>query len=90
MNEHKHMTYSASAKDNETNQVKETSVYLLSDNLGRLPPAYTLTRKQVVALALRLASIHAIQTQETHLSKGKYYSDTGVYGIRIESNTKKG
>lgn len=80
----------APPKHNEIKQVKETSVYLLSDNLERLPPAYTLTRKQVVVLALRLASIHAIQTQEIYISKGKYYTDTGVYGIRIESSTKNG
>ena len=90
MNEQTQLIDSATAKNKETNQAKDTSVYFLSENFERLPPAYTLTRKHVVALALRLAATHANQTQETYFSKGKYYSDTNVYGIRIESNTKNG
>ncbi|MFG0679235.1 replication endonuclease [Pseudomonas sp. xss_4] len=90
MNEETQLIDSAPAKNKETNQAKDTSVYFLSENFERLPPAYTLTRKHVVSLALRLAATHANQTQETYFSKGKYYSDTNVYGIRIESKTKNG
>lgn len=90
MNKQPEVIDSPPAKNKETNQVKETSVFVLSDNFERLPPAYTLTRKDVVILALRLAAIHANRTPKTYLSKSKYYSDTNVYGIRIESNTKKG
>lgn len=90
MNEQTQLIDSAPAKNKETNQAKDTSVYFLSENFERLPPAYTLTRKHVVALALRLAATHSNQTQETYFSKGKYYSDTSIYGIRIESNTKNG
>lgn len=68
----------------------EKSVYLLSITPERLPPAYTLTRRQVLVLALRLSSLNANQKHETYLSKRKYYIETKIYGIRIESDTKNG
>ncbi|VVO70033.1 replication endonuclease [Pseudomonas fluorescens] len=68
----------------------ETSVYSLSFTPKRLPPAYTLTRQQVLALSLRLASFNTTEKHEVYLSKGKYHIDTNVYGIRIESDSKSG
>jgi hypothetical protein len=63
---------------------------MLSSTPVRLPPAYTLTRQQVLALALRLASFNANEQHEVYLSRKKYQIDTNVYGIRIESDSKKG
>lgn len=87
MNDHQPQ---APVKNAETLPAKETSIYLLSITPERLPAPYTLTRKDVVILALRLAAINAKQKQEVYLSKGKYCIDSKIYGIRIESDTKRG
>lgn len=68
----------------------DNSVYSLSFTPERLPPAYTLTRQQVLTLALRIASLNTGKKHKVYLSKGKFHIDSNIYGIRIESDSKSG
>lgn len=77
-------------QNSKTIPTTDTSIYPLSITSDRLPAPHTLTRREVVILALRLAALNENTKHETYFSKGKYHIDTKIYGIRIESDTKNG